>query len=185
MCELRVCIMSGWWTGLMYWGWAAIWLTCSTGAEWWRTLTYSTEAGQRPLSSGKKKVEHHLWCKTMWYESNWAWERLKANGEREQGKDKWQRLDKQFRTWRVKKSWNIAIESHQTDLQIELIAGVTPVEFRAGESELSLTQSGRSPVLVAYLSQCLLIVGHGVHALEQEGKTCYTKICPVALCISL
>lgn len=40
MCELRVCIMSGWWTGLMYWGWAAIWLTCSTGAEWWRTLTY-------------------------------------------------------------------------------------------------------------------------------------------------
>lgn len=49
------------------------------------------------------------------------------------------------------------------DLQIELVAGVTSVEFRAGESELPLTQSGRSPVPVAQLPQCLLIVGHGVH----------------------
>ncbi len=59
----------------------------------------------------------------------------------------------------------MAIKSHQADLQVELIAGVTSVEFGAGESEPSLSQSGRSPVPVAYLSQCLLIVGHGVHAL--------------------
>jgi len=55
VCELSVCIMSGWWTGLMYWGWAAIWLTCSTGAEWWRTLTCSTKARRRLLSSPWRK----------------------------------------------------------------------------------------------------------------------------------
>lgn len=53
MCELRVCIMSGWWTGLMYWGWAAIWLTCSTGAEWWRTLTY--RGGTNTVTSWKSR----------------------------------------------------------------------------------------------------------------------------------
>lgn len=57
----------------------------------------------------------------------------------------------------------MAVERHQTDLQTELIAGVTSVEFRAGESEPSLTQGGRSPVPVVHLSQRLLIVGHGVH----------------------
>lgn len=57
------------------------------------------------------------------------------------------------------------VKRHQSDLQIELIAGVPSVEFRAGESEPSLTQGGRSPVPVAHLSQCLLIVRHGVHTL--------------------
>lgn len=61
-------------------------------------------------------------------------------------------------------------ERHGTDLQIELVAGVTPVEFRAGEPEPSLTQGGRSPAPVANLSQCLLIVGHGVHTSYHTGK---------------
>lgn len=59
----------------------------------------------------------------------------------------------------------MAIESHQTDLQVELIAGVTSIELGAGESKPSVSQGGRSPVPVAHLSQRLLIVGHGVHAL--------------------
>ena len=69
---------------------------------------------------------------------------------------------------RVKNSSNVAIERPQTDLQVELVAGVTSVELRAGESEPSLTQGGRSPVPVAHLSQCLLIVRHGVHTLWEK-----------------
>lgn len=57
-----------------------------------------------------------------------------------------------------------------TDLQIELVAGVTSIKFRAGESEPSLTEGGRSPVPVAHLPQRLLIVGHGVHTLKQKEK---------------
>lgn len=49
------------------------------------------------------------------------------------------------------------------NLQIKLVAGVASVEFRAGESEPPLSQGGGSPVPVAHLSQCLLIVSHGVH----------------------
>lgn len=68
----------------------------------------------------------------------------------------------------------MATDRLQTDLQIELIAGVASVEFRAGESEPSLNQGGGSPIPVAHLSQCLLIVGHGVHALSHTGNTNYT-----------
>lgn len=54
---------------------------------------------------------------------------------------------------------------YQTHLQIELVAGVATVELRTGESEPPLTQIGWSPVPVAHLPQCLLIVSHGVHTL--------------------
>lgn len=40
-------------------------------------------------------------------------------------------------------------EKPKTCLQVELVAGVTPVEFGAGESEPSLRQRGGSPVPVA------------------------------------
>lgn len=70
----------------------------------------------------------------------------------------------------------------EVNLQNELIAGVAPVEFGACESELSLSQGGRSRVPVAHLSQCLLIVRHGVHALEHTGNTCYTTVCCRTAC---
>lgn len=54
---------------------------------------------------------------------------------------------------------------YQTHLQIELVAGVATVQLRTGESEPPLTQIGWSPVPVAHLPQCLLIVSHGVHTL--------------------
>lgn len=65
----------------------------------------------------------------------------------------------------------------EVNLQNELVAGVAAVEFGARESELSLGQGGRSRVPVAHLSQCLLVVRHGVHALEHTGNTCYTTVC--------
>lgn len=54
--------------------------------------------------------------------------------------------------------------SVQTDLQNELIAGVSTVEFRTGDSELPVRQGGRSGVPVAHLPERLLIARHGVHA---------------------
>lgn len=59
----------------------------------------------------------------------------------------------------------IVMRSLETDLQNELIAGVSTVEFRAGESELPVRQGGRSGVPVVHLPQRLLIARHGVHAL--------------------
>lgn len=64
----------------------------------------------------------------------------------------------------------------EVNLQNELVAGVAAVEFGACESELSLSQGGRSRVSVAHLPQCLLVVHHGVHALEHTGNTCYTTV---------
>lgn len=72
----------------------------------------------------------------------------------------------------------------QTDLHIELIAGVASVEFRAGESEPSLDQGGRLPAPVAHLSQGLFVVSHRVHALPHKAETHYTKV-HRAVCASL
>lgn len=58
----------------------------------------------------------------------------------------------------------IVIRSLETDLQRELIAGVSTVEFGAGEPELPVRQGGGSGVPVAHLPQRLLVAGHGVHA---------------------
>lgn len=66
----------------------------------------------------------------------------------------------------------------EVNLQNELVAGVAAVEFGARESELSLSQGGRSRVPVAHLSQCLLIVRHGVHALEHTGNTLHHSMSP-------
>lgn len=55
--------------------------------------------------------------------------------------------------------------SFGTDLQDELVAGVSTVEFRAGDSELPVRQGCRSGVPVAHLPERLLVARHGVHAL--------------------
>lgn len=70
----------------------------------------------------------------------------------------------------------IVIRSLETDLQNELIAGVSTVEFRAGESELPVCQGGRSRVPVAHLPQRLLIARHGVHALGNTPQGQNTKL---------
>lgn len=62
--------------------------------------------------------------------------------------------------------------SLKTDLQNELIAGVSTVEFRAGDSELPVRQGGGSGVPVAHLPERLFIARHGVHTL---GKTTAEK----------
>lgn len=69
------------------------------------------------------------------------------------------------------------------DLQVELVAGVTSVEFGAGESELPLAQRSRLPVPVSHLSHCLLVVSHGVHTLSVHARLKITLTLP-ATCSS-
>lgn len=57
---------------------------------------------------------------------------------------------------------------HLTDLQVEFVAGVTSVELRTRQAEPPLHEPCGLPVVVADLSDHLLIAGHGVHAC---GKT--------------
>lgn len=45
-----------------------------------------------------------------------------------------------------------------TDLQVELVAGVAPVQLGAGETEVALAERARVPVAVAHLSDHLLVV---------------------------
>lgn len=47
-----------------------------------------------------------------------------------------------------------------TDLQVELVTGVSSIELRAGEAKPSLCQLFGPPVIVTHLSDHLLIVGH-------------------------
>lgn len=57
------------------------------------------------------------------------------------------------------------LRSFHTDLQNELVAGVSTVEFRTGDSELPVRHGSRSGVPVAHLPERLLVARHGVHAL--------------------
>lgn len=72
---------------------------------------------------------------------------------------------------------------HQTDLQVELIAGISSVQFRTGESKLSLAQGCRMCVPVAHLPQCLLIVSHRIHTYTQKHRkisvTLQSEICGI------
>lgn len=57
-----------------------------------------------------------------------------------------------------------------THLQVELIAGVAPVELRALEPEAPGPEGGRPPVAVADVMQHLLIAAQGAHTCAERPR---------------
>ena len=57
-----------------------------------------------------------------------------------------------------------SLTNAQSYLDLEVIADVATVEFRADQFEFPVKESLCVPVLVMDKMQDLLIVGHGVHA---------------------
>ncbi len=55
-----------------------------------------------------------------------------------------------------------------SDLQVELIACVASIQFRATEPEPSLRHTARLPVTVPHLPDGLFIMRHGVHTWDQR-----------------
>ncbi len=60
-------------------------------------------------------------------------------------------------------------------LDLEVIADVATVQFRADQFEFPVKQSLGVPVLVADKMQDLLIVGHGVHTCNTQRGACVKK----------
>lgn len=55
-----------------------------------------------------------------------------------------------------------------THLQVELIAGVAPIELRALDPEPSGLEGSRAPVAVADVPQHLLVAAHGAHTCHEK-----------------
>lgn len=66
----------------------------------------------------------------------------------------------------------------QSYLDLEVIADVAAVEFRADQFELPVKESLGVPVLVTNEMQDLLVVCHGVHTWSTEERTdCLKMTC--------
>lgn len=67
---------------------------------------------------------------------------------------------------------NVSLLSAQSYLDLEVIADVATVEFRADQFEFPVKESLCVPVLVTDKMQDLLVVGHGVHTWNIQRGTC-------------
>lgn len=64
-----------------------------------------------------------------------------------------------------------ALQTRGPYLDLEVVADVAAVEFRADQLELPVEESLGVPVLVADEVQDLLVVGHAVHACRAQSQS--------------